>query len=232
MASAGGRPPTGGGWWAYHSFSTQLTIPDPPCWRAHSANRTLTELPRAWSVRAPPRDTANHTSSADEGDEDSRPQRVASEIAGATSTGQLARQAAADPYRGRRSSVPGRPRRIRSTSHRSACGHPNMTVGHHGANLRTLPEGHVTDRPNSSEIRWPASPLPSAPSATPVDRPLGAGHREVALLAEAAVIARRMLERTTSRRSGATGRWPAATTPPSGLHPRERRRSSTTRRWP
>ena len=62
MAPAGGLPPTGGGWWLYHSSSTQLTTPDAPCSLAHSANRGATEAPRAGSVSAPPRETANQIS--------------------------------------------------------------------------------------------------------------------------------------------------------------------------
>ena len=43
----GSVPPTGGGWWLYHSFSAQFTMLAAPWPRAHSANRALSELPSA-----------------------------------------------------------------------------------------------------------------------------------------------------------------------------------------
>jgi hypothetical protein len=55
------RPP-GGAWWLYHSFSTQLTMLAPPCSRAHSARRGLSELPMAGLVRALPREMASQIS--------------------------------------------------------------------------------------------------------------------------------------------------------------------------
>src|SRR5580700_2369526 len=54
MAPEGGFPPTGGGWWLYQRFSTQLTTVAPPFSRVHSANREATEVPRAGLVKAPP----------------------------------------------------------------------------------------------------------------------------------------------------------------------------------
>ena len=56
-----GRPPTGGRWWLYHSFSAQLTMLAPPCSRAHSATRALGEPPRAGLVSALPMETTSHT---------------------------------------------------------------------------------------------------------------------------------------------------------------------------
>src|ERR1700761_2972531 len=64
MAPAGGFPPTFGWWCEYHSFSTQLTTPFPPWPLAHSAKRAPTELPSAGLVRACPRDTDSHRSTA------------------------------------------------------------------------------------------------------------------------------------------------------------------------
>src|ERR1035441_9942345 len=58
IAPAGGVPPTGGGWWLYHSFSTQFTTGAPPCPRTHSEKREPTELPSAGLISAPPSDTA------------------------------------------------------------------------------------------------------------------------------------------------------------------------------
>jgi len=54
MAPGGRVPPTGGGWWLYHSFSTQFTTLAPPLLLAHSASRALNELPRAGFKSAPP----------------------------------------------------------------------------------------------------------------------------------------------------------------------------------
>ena len=59
LRPAGGLPPTGGGWWLYHSFSTQFTTGAPPCPRTHSEKRAPTELPRAGLSRAPPSETAS-----------------------------------------------------------------------------------------------------------------------------------------------------------------------------
>src|ERR1017187_2168102 len=64
IAPAGGLPPTGGGWWLYHSFSTQFTMLAPPWSRAHSEKREVNELPRAGFVRAPPSEKASHTQNA------------------------------------------------------------------------------------------------------------------------------------------------------------------------
>src|ERR1017187_506940 len=58
IAPAGGLPPTGGGWWLYHSFSTQFTTGAPPCPRTHSEKREPIELPSAGLTRAPPSETA------------------------------------------------------------------------------------------------------------------------------------------------------------------------------
>src|ERR1039458_1266333 len=61
ITPAGSFPPTGGGWWLSHSFSTQFTMLAPPFARAHSAKRALSELPSAGLVSAPPREMASHT---------------------------------------------------------------------------------------------------------------------------------------------------------------------------
>jgi hypothetical protein len=61
MAPAGSVPPTGGGWWLYHSFSAQLTMLAAPWVLAHSAKRELTELPRAGLSSAPPREKTIQT---------------------------------------------------------------------------------------------------------------------------------------------------------------------------
>src|ERR1700732_881032 len=58
IAPAGGFPPTGGGWWMYHSFSTQFTTGAPPCPRTHSEKREAIEVPSAGLTRAPPSETA------------------------------------------------------------------------------------------------------------------------------------------------------------------------------
>src|SRR5260370_42188616 len=52
-----GVPPTGGGWWEYHTFSARFTTELPPCSRNHSAPRAPTELPRLGFVSALPSDT-------------------------------------------------------------------------------------------------------------------------------------------------------------------------------
>src|ERR1017187_3205053 len=60
----GGLPPTRGAWWLYHSFSIQFTMLAPPCSRAHSAKRGLSELPMAGLVRALPREMVSQIRSA------------------------------------------------------------------------------------------------------------------------------------------------------------------------
>src|ERR1700731_4799124 len=63
IAPAGGLPPTGGLWWLYQTFSTQFTTLAPPFWRAHSAKRDATDVPRDGSVSAVPSEIPSHTSS-------------------------------------------------------------------------------------------------------------------------------------------------------------------------
>ena len=63
MADWAGVPPTGGGWWEYHRFSAQLTMPLPPWPRNHSAPRAATEVPSPGSARALPSEIQTGVSS-------------------------------------------------------------------------------------------------------------------------------------------------------------------------